>query len=575
MSTVAFLRSVLPMNELSPRLKRFARRVRVVRTWRGLAIGACVGAAASVAWAALDWANVAYTDWASMGLLVGAGAFLGAVINALRPIPAHDLTVSIDRRAGLEDRLSTADERASGHDAFDDALRQDAEARLATVQPKAVYPIRVDRWHGGTLALTAAAAAIFLLGNTPLLLNDAAKAGREEVKKQGEKIERIRKETLETPEAKQDMNEAQRRLMEEMRRLEKEMEKARMTPEEARQKSNEIAKKAEELAQQQAKETQKSLDEAKTAFDQMLKQELEKAGMPEADPQLAQMSDAEREGAMKDAQQKSEQAQSEINSLTSKLAALKKKLENPNLSEEERKALEAQKKAAEDALKNAQEAKKNADAKQKALQLSKEAQEVFKKMANHKLMEEIRELAKKLAQAAKQGEKSPSKPPLTEEERKELQKKLEELAKQLKDDKAMEEYLKKMLEAMKKMNGQCRSGTCAGGLGLGMNLPIPGGPGPDDDEMLFDSGRVNKLEKEAKGAGKTTPTMVNGERREGTGEEAYIEIKAPTTVGNRSSVPYVKVLPSYKKKAESALDRQQIPKEHEKRVREYFNSLGK
>jgi chemotaxis protein histidine kinase CheA len=563
------------MNELSPRLKGFARRVRIVRSWRGLAIGACTGAAASAVWAGLDWANIAYTDWTSMGFLVGGGAVLGAVINALRPVPAHALTVSIDRRAGLEDRLATADERSSGNDAFDDALRQDAEARLAAVQPKTVYPIRVDRWHGGTVALTAAAAAIFLLGNTPLLLNDAAKAGREEVKKEGQKIERIRKEVLETPEAKQEMDEAQRKLLEEMRRLEKEMEKARMTPEEARQKSNELAKKAEELAQQDAKKTQQSLNEAKTALDQMLKQELQKAGMPEADPQLAQLSDAEREQAMQDAKREQAQAQKDIDQLQNQLSALQQKLADPKLSEEERKALEAQKKATEEALKKAQEAKKTAEAKQKALELSKEAKAVFQKMAQHKLMDEIRELAKKLAEAAKQGQQNPSKPPLTDAERKEMQKKLEELAKQLKDDKAMEEYLKKMLEAMKNAKSMCQNGQCAGGLGLGLSLPIPGGPGPDDDQMLFDTGRVNKLDKEEKGAGKTTPTSVTGERREGTGEEAYIEIKAPTTVGNRSSVPYVKVLPSYKKKAESALDRQQIPKEHEKRVREYFNSLGK
>ncbi|MGV3616174.1 MAG: hypothetical protein ACO1SV_12640 [Fimbriimonas sp.] len=563
------------MNEHSPRLKRFERRVRIVRTWRGLAIGACIGAAATAAWAVLDWANVAYTDWTRMGALVAAGAVIGAVVNALRPIPARALTASIDRRAGLEDRLSTADERASGHDAFDDALRQDAEARLAAVQPKAVYPIRVDRWHGGTVAFVAAAAAIFLLGNTPLLLNDAAKAAREEVKKEGQKVERVRKEVLETPEAREEMSDAQRRLAEEMRRLEKEMEKARMTPEEARQKANEIAKKAEELAKQDAKSALQNLDQAETARDKMLKQELAKAGMPNVDPQLAQMSDAERKEAMKDVQRQIDQAQKEIDALQKQLDAINKKLKDPNLSPEERKALEEQKKSLEDSLSKAKEAQKAAQKQQKALELSQEAQEVFKKMAQHKLMEEIRELAKKLAEAAKAGEKSPDKPPLTEEERKALQEKLEALAKQLKDDKAMEEYLKKLLEAMKNMNGNCRNGQCAGGLGLGLSLPIPGGPGPDNDQMLFDTGRVNKLEKEEAGAGKATATMVNGQRREGTGEEAYIEIKAPTTVGNRSSVPYVKVLPNYRKKAESALDRQQIPKEHEKRVREYFNSLGK
>lgn len=93
--------------------------------------------------------------------------------------------------------------------------------------------------------------------------------------------------------------------------------------------------------------------------------------------------------------------------------------------------------------------------------------------------------------------------------------------------------------------------------------------------MLFDSGRINKLDKPVEGAGKASPTRVMGQRKEGAGEEAYIEIKAPTNVGTRSSVPYQKVLPSYKKKAESALNRQQIPKEHEARVKKYFDSLGK
>ncbi len=92
---------------------------------------------------------------------------------------------------------------------------------------------------------------------------------------------------------------------------------------------------------------------------------------------------------------------------------------------------------------------------------------------------------------------------------------------------------------------------------------------------MGDSGKINKLDKPVEGGGKTAPSMVTGARREGTGEETYIEIKAPTMVGNRSSVPYVKVLPGYKKRAESALDRQQIPKEHQKRVKEYFDSLGK
>lgn len=92
--------------------------------------------------------------------------------------------------------------------------------------------------------------------------------------------------------------------------------------------------------------------------------------------------------------------------------------------------------------------------------------------------------------------------------------------------------------------------------------------------MGVDTGLVNKSEKGVAGKGKASPTMVMGQRQD-KGEETYIEIKAPAQLGKRSSVPYINVLPSYRKKAESALDRQQIPKEHQKRVKEYFEGLGK
>jgi hypothetical protein len=93
--------------------------------------------------------------------------------------------------------------------------------------------------------------------------------------------------------------------------------------------------------------------------------------------------------------------------------------------------------------------------------------------------------------------------------------------------------------------------------------------------MLKDIGKVNHSENGGNGKGTADPSMVTGQQRPTAGEQAYVEIKAPSTVGNRSAVPYVKVLPSYRKKAESALEHQQIPKEHEKRVKEYFESLGR
>jgi len=94
--------------------------------------------------------------------------------------------------------------------------------------------------------------------------------------------------------------------------------------------------------------------------------------------------------------------------------------------------------------------------------------------------------------------------------------------------------------------------------------------------MAVDTKVVNHSATELAGKGQAQPTWAPSVRKEDAkGPESYIEIKAPTTVGTRSSVPYTKVLPSYKRKAESALDRQEIPKQYQKRVKEYFEGLGK
>jgi hypothetical protein len=70
------------------------------------------------------------------------------------------------------------------------------------------------------------------------------------------------------------------------------------------------------------------------------------------------------------------------------------------------------------------------------------------------------------------------------------------------------------------------------------------------------------------------PKMVKGQRQD-EGEETYIEVKGPSKPGERSKTPYFKVLPKYKKKAEEALDKDRIPREHQKRVKDYFESLNK
>lgn len=93
--------------------------------------------------------------------------------------------------------------------------------------------------------------------------------------------------------------------------------------------------------------------------------------------------------------------------------------------------------------------------------------------------------------------------------------------------------------------------------------------------MIADTGKVRTGEAiQGKGAGHAVyaPTERDDTR---PGLEMTYEIKAPTFKGTKSSIPYQNALPSYTKKAESALNQNQIPKEHQQRVKRYFESLKK
>ena len=563
------------MSNLTSRFKKFEVRVRIVRSWRGMAIGACLGAGACAVWALLDWRGVLFTEWSWMGAVLGVSALAGLMAGALLRVPQAALAASIDRRAGLEDRLTTARERQGGEDSFDDALQMDAEEKILTLQPNKVFPIRFGRWHGGALVLTALAAMLFLLGNTPIMLGEDARKAQEELKKDGKTVERITKKNFETPEAKSEMSEAEKKLADEMRKYQRELEKAHITKEESLQKANELNEQAEKLAKMAAQSAQQSLAQAETIRGQMEKGELQKAGLNDLAAQMASMSAADRKEKLAQAKKEAKDIQKQLDELKKQLDAINKKLANPNLTPEERKKLEKEKSEIQKAI-SALEAKElENQAMQKALEMSQEARDIFKKMMDDPIYKQIMDLARKLEQDAESASQS-GKGKMTDAEREALRKELEELAQKLKDPKAMKEYLDALLQAMleAKRLGRC-NGLSSGINGLlSMGLTSPPGPGaPTEDIWHGDSGKVYHLDKAAESKGKTTTSVISGQAREATGPQAYVEIKAPSLVGNRSSVPYQNVLPSYAKKAESALDRQQIPKEHQKRVKEYFESL--
>jgi chemotaxis protein histidine kinase CheA len=552
-----------------PPLKPFNRRVRLVRSWRGLAIGATVGAAIGTGWAVLDWFNVFYAEPIGIAAVIGGGAIVGAIWGALGKISESALAQSIDRRAGLEDRLSSAQ---TGQGAYQDQIAEDAEARLAALRPAQLYPLRFGRWQGGAIALSVVAASIFLLGNTPLLLLEQAKQTQAELKKEGQKVQRVIKENLEDPREKQSLTEAEKRLADEMRRYQKDLERARMSKEESLQKAEELTKKADDLMKQNAQASLKSLETGQSQLEKAEQDKLNQANLGMVTPSMAKMSDAERKQALAKNKAEQKELERQLAEIEKRMAEIQKQLKNPNLSKAERDALEKERQALESQKKALDKQLKDAKDQEQAIQLSKEAQDIFKKMTEDPIYKEMQELAKQMKQNAEAAQAG-KKPPMTKEERLALQKRLEELANQLKDPKAMQEYLKAMLAAMKAGGAM---GRCAGlfpGPGR-LPLPIPWAGAPSQDQWMGDTGMINKFDKGVAGGGKTTPTIVSGEKREGAPDQAYVEIKAPAQIGNRSSVPYIKVLPSYRRKAEAAMRHDEIPKEHEKRVKEYFKGLG-
>ena len=85
------------------------------------------------------------------------------------------------------------------------------------------------------------------------------------------------------------------------------------------------------------------------------------------------------------------------------------------------------------------------------MELSEQARKTLSKLFSSKEWKALEALAKQLHKAAQEGKKGND--TLTPEQIKQMQKQLEELAKQLKDDKAMRDYIQKLREAMKKSEG--------------------------------------------------------------------------------------------------------------------------
>lgn len=558
-------------------LSPFRRRIRTLYCLRGLWIGVVASGVVAILWSILDFKGIAYTEWYWLVALIGFGAVLGAVVGWFARFSDQAVALSVDRRAALKDRLSTALELDEG-DEYAAEVQRDAVAKIDATDPKAIFPSRWGWLQNSGIGTASVAFLIFALGSSSMLSLGTDPVEQAEMKKEAARLDNLKKAIFDDATKKKAISPDLQALQKDLMRLQKDYEKARIDPKQAMIKKEELAKEAAELSKQKATDALEDIKKGESALEKMEMAELEKAGLKDVNMGDVHMEPSDFEAKMQDAEQRAQDAKAKTDQLQQKMDSLNQQLQNPNLSESEKKEIQKQMSEAQKAMEQAKKELSEAEKQLANMKLSQEARDILSKLQSDPLMKEIQKemerLRKKLKDAAKGEEDNMWKPKLTKEQMAEMRKKIEEFLKTLKDDKAREEYLKQLLEALKKAEemGQCQGVGAGLGLGLGMGGP---GPGPDNDQMLFDSGVVNKSDP-IQGKGKGTPTFAPSDRDPlRPGPEMTFEIKAPTFKGTRSSVPYEKVLPSYKQKAESALKKQDIPKQHQARVKRYFDSLSK
>jgi hypothetical protein len=236
-----------------------------------------------------------------------------------------------------------------------------------------------------------------------------------------------------------------------------------------------------------------------------------------------------------------------------------------------RKGLEQNKDAQGKPLSQAEKSALNDKLKQleKQIELSQKAKDFLDRLQSNPEFKKLQEMMAKLAKGAAGQEKMP-----TDEELKQMIQKLEQLADKYKTD----EEMKQFIEQLEKALSQCKNASQLSAMGKSLcMLQMPGmygHPGPGNGTELYYANihKIPLADKSTDIKAKAVPLGVTGDRQEG-GKETYIETKGPSGLGAKSSVPYFAVLPKYRREAEKALEREQIPPEEQKRVKDYFDSL--
>lgn len=603
--------------EWSDRLRPYRRRVRLLLAWKLGAISGSVGALTATVLSFLDWRAVLFVSTLWLPLIVGIGILLGIGWAILLRLPDSAIAQLIDRRAGLKDRLQTALEHTDASHLFDPPLIEDAQQALYQVHPAQIFKPRFTRWQG---LFVGAVALAMLMHFLPQILAIALPERREEQKEiveSAKQIEEVVKPIVEEAK-KPDADEIAKRIAQNVELYNKRAREAKMSKQEALLRYNQILEDARKLEQKTTQKMAQSAQKALSAGEQLQKlaqkkqQELQNTAQ-DLQTQLQQIQQQLDTGKDLQGNPLSADQRMSLQNQMRQLQATLRAMQNPTNAQAQMSDLQKRLQELQKQLQSGKDAKGNPLSKEqmealrkemerlqqqiRALKLSQEAQEFLRKLYNDPAFKEAMEHLRKLAEEMRknmqqqqnpnQAQKAQLSPEEIERQLQELEKQLEELAKKYQSDEQIHQLAQQILEQVKQMKklNQC-NGACAGlgtcfGPGMGANFGMGAGMGGIRQGAAWDKGEYvgqpelfNQGEKQPELKIPMKDTAISGQQPLLPGPAEYQDFEAPPVAGG-TSIPLKQALPTYQKKAEQALNQQNIPPAERKRVKRYFESLQK
>ncbi|NLC59471.1 MAG: hypothetical protein GX774_21750 [Armatimonadetes bacterium] len=544
---------------LERKIDRIRRRIRLLLAVRWSVRFALGGTLASLlALVIFRLADAPFPGRHAALLFAGTTA-AGALFGFCRRVTPFQAALATDARLGLKECLSSA--LALRHDGEQTplvaALLADATRRSAAIDVRAVYPLRLPRearFLAGALLVLALA---LYLPTLPRFQSARERAERAAMRAEGERIVRVAKELRQTLDARHaDLN---RRLAHNLEQLGKGMQAARIGKKEALVRLHKLTREVTAAQRQQALAGgTRSLSRAGEALKQAARAAEAKASSPEAGQRLRQMGEALRRGD-------TEQAARLLQELANRAVSGK-------LSAQERQ------------------------------QMAQEARQIAQALADTSLAEAARplqEAAKQLQQgqlaaAARQFEQAGGTcqsggASRSASQMRQVEQALQQARRQLAE--AGQEKAPESGQTLARGEGDGADGRSIGSM---MGEPTAGQASPDagrgttnqqqsggpmggsapEERQAAERPRgqapFERLYAPERVATNRIDTQVRG--KQGSGRSDLTPVRGAPKRGDAYQ-PYYEVYSSYRRAAEEALSKEEVPATCRKQVRDYFQSL--